>query len=216
MNLGNLWDFIWSNIRTYRYLIVWLLLLTILLLSFLWARGDEIDHLIFVYVNSHLPYNERTDWLMHVIGQFGTLWMGLVGMAVAFLLGYRDLAALGAGGMILLWGLVRTIKSVTGRARPHIAVEGARLVGTVPTGLSFPSGHAAQSFFTAYYIVHAWRLGPERWVLFAVAALISYTRIYVGAHYPRDVVAGALMGLVYGYLFVRIFPQLPFALWLAR
>jgi undecaprenyl-diphosphatase len=213
MDITAFLEFIWFSLQVYRTLVIELVLLLGIALSFLWARGEEVDALLFRYVNARVPHDPRIDQLMHLIGQLGTLWMGILWMVALFLVGYRTIALVGLWGMVLLWGLVRAIKHLTRRERPYSGVEGARLVGYQPTGLSFPSGHAAQSFFTAYYLAHELGLGGERWLLFALATLISYTRLYVGAHYPRDVVAGALLGLAYGYLLVRLVPEFPFFPW---
>jgi undecaprenyl-diphosphatase len=63
----------------------------------------------------------------------------------------------------------------------------------VPTTSSFPSGHAATSFACAYVLARA---APRFAILFYVlAALIAFSRSYVGVHYPLDVIAGALIGL---------------------
>jgi undecaprenyl-diphosphatase len=213
MDIAGFLEVVWFSLRVYRTLVIALLLLLTVSLTFLWARGEAVDRLIFLHVNTHLPHHPRVDRLMHLVGQLGTLWMGAIWMGLLYFLGYRTISLIGLGGMLLLWGLVRTLKKVTRRARPYVHIEEARLVGYQPTGLSFPSGHAAQSFFTAYYLVHELALGWERWPLYALVTLISYTRIHVGAHYPRDVVAGALLGLVYSYILVRVVPEFPFELW---
>lgn len=62
----------------------------------------------------------------------------------------------------------------------------------VPHGQSFPSGHAVVAFAVAY--VMARRFVTARWWIFALAALSGLSRVYVGAHYPLDVVGGALLG----------------------
>lgn len=210
MDFPSLLHFIGYSLQANAFLIVSTLLLAGVGLSFLWAEGEELDRFIFVTINSRLPYNLWLDRLMHYIGQAGTLWMGLLIMGAFFLAGYRSLALVGAVGMFVLWGVVRLVKKMTRRARPYAAVKEARLVGVEPTGLAFPSGHAAQSFFTAYYLAEAWSLGAGRWGLFLFAALIAYTRVYVGAHYPRDIVGGALAGLLWGFILLRLLPAVTF------
>ena len=64
----------------------------------------------------------------------------------------------------------------------------------VPTTSSFPSGHTSTSFACAYVIS---RLAPRLTIpVFVLAALIGFSRVYVGVHYPLDVVAGAIFGLI--------------------
>lgn len=215
MDLGNLLSFIWYSVQTNGDILAGLTLLTGVCLSFLWAHGEVLDRWVFEVINLRLPYSAWSDRVMHLSGQFGTLWMGLLIAAGAFVLGPRPAALVGAVAMLLLWGAVRAIKALTKRARPYASVTGARLVGIEPTGLAFPSGHAAQSFFTAYFLSQILGLAAVTWLLFLAAAFISFTRIYVGAHFPRDIIAGALIGLVFGFVLVRLLPYFLLTPWLA-
>jgi undecaprenyl-diphosphatase len=62
-----------------------------------------------------------------------------------------------------------------------------------PTDASFPSGHAATSFAAATVLSFAW----PRWApaFFLLALAIGFSRVYVGVHYPLDIVGGALLGI---------------------
>jgi undecaprenyl-diphosphatase len=100
----------------------------------------------------------------------------------------RWLAA--AGTVPLTLGLNYAVKRAVRRRRPQI--EGLAPFGRVPTSLSFPSAHAATSFAGAVRIA---ALTPRhRPALLAAAALMAFTRPYLGVHYPSDVVAGATVG----------------------
>jgi undecaprenyl-diphosphatase len=75
---------------------------------------------------------------------------------------------------------------------PTIVLDPEPLVG-IPTTSSFPSGHTSTSFACAFVIS---RLAPRLTVyVFVLAALIGFSRIYVGVHYPLDVLAGAVLGV---------------------
>jgi undecaprenyl-diphosphatase len=64
---------------------------------------------------------------------------------------------------------------------------------------SFPSNHALNNFAAAMFF---YRLYPNlKWVLFITATLISISRVYLGLHYPSDILGGAIIGLAFGYLF---------------
>jgi undecaprenyl-diphosphatase len=74
--------------------------------------------------------------------------------------------------------------------------------GAVATGNGYPSGHAAVAFALAT-IAWLW-FGPRsriRWVLLGVAVVVCFGRVYVGAHFPLDVVGGAALGVLSAALF---------------
>jgi undecaprenyl-diphosphatase len=85
------------------------------------------------------------------------------------------------------------IKLAVGRQRPPAVVLDPKPLLDVPTTSSFPSGHSATGFACAYVLSRA---APRLTIpFFLLAALIAFSRNYVGVHYPLDVVAGALIGL---------------------
>ena len=84
-------------------------------------------------------------------------------------------------------------KPLAGRARPFQTFAETRVVGSRPSSASFPSGHAANAFAAAYALT---RVVPQARVIFwAIALLVAYSRIYLGVHYPLDVIVGAVIGL---------------------
>ena len=92
--------------------------------------------------------------------------------------------------------LVETVmKPIFGRIRPE-ADMGALIVAPA-TGYSFPSGHATVSWALAVVLASVERLYAPVW--FALAFCISLSRVYLGVHFPSDVVAGALIGLGLGH-----------------
>jgi membrane-associated phospholipid phosphatase len=88
----------------------------------------------------------------------------------------------------------------TGPALPR--PSGVRLLVAGSKSASFPSSHAWNSFTAATIVSHFYSR-PVGVFFLALAALVAFSRIYVGLHYPIDVLAGALLGLLSGTLFVR-------------
>jgi undecaprenyl-diphosphatase len=88
------------------------------------------------------------------------------------------------------------LKKLIERPRPCVAFHGS-LMGC-STSPSLPSNHAANAFAFAAFAIGTARTRHRWW--YAVPALIAYSRVYVGVHYPFDVVAGALFGASLGHL----------------
>jgi membrane-associated phospholipid phosphatase len=192
-----------------RFLLVLLLGFCLLTLSLLWSAGERMDARIFLYFNQHYLRSIYLDWFMVGVTQIGNGVVGLALSAVLYFWGDRRLGIELALGILTLWICVELIKSITARARPYFSLEQTQIVGWRERGRSFPSGHTAQTFFLATILVHFFQLGPiATLILFGGAALVGFTRIYVGVHYPRDVLAGAILGSVWGLLIILIDPFL--------
>jgi membrane-associated phospholipid phosphatase len=97
------------------------------------------------------------------------------------------------GAVAVAYALNTAIKPVVGRRRPDLL--GLPALTPTPTDLSFPSAHAATSFAGA--LAYS-RLGLPRGPLYALAAALSCSRVYLGVHHPSDVLAGALLGSAAG------------------
>jgi undecaprenyl-diphosphatase len=143
-------------------------------------------------------------WIATQLGNQG--FIALLAIA-AYVLGDHGFAIALALGALSLLLLVTTIKALTDRARPFNLLRESRVIGFRESGLSFPSGHTAQTFFIATLVVSHFQppVGLAI-VLYVIAALVATTRVYLGVHYPRDAIAGAILGLIWASLDVLIAP----------
>ncbi len=92
---------------------------------------------------------------------------------------------------------VRLLKPLFARARPPFALETVRLLlpHQAPSP-AFPSAHAANTFAFAFVVFTEYKRAGG--ALFVVAAVVSYSRLYVGVHYPLDAAGGAIWGIFIG------------------
>ena len=130
-------------------------------------------------------------WLSH-LGTFGAVWLGIA-LVLAVLRRRPDLLllVLAADGVADL--VTYAIKRLVDVERPAVRYAQPKAPVAVPHDHSFPSGHAATSFACATILAFAFpRLAAP---LYLLAAVIGFSRVYVGVHYPFDVVVGALLGI---------------------
>ncbi len=91
------------------------------------------------------------------------------------------------------------LKNMVARVRPYNAMEALVPIVKKPSEFSFPSGHAGSSFAAACVLYRKLPKKQGVWALI-LAALISFSRLYVGVHYPTDILAGAVVGIVCSYI----------------
>jgi len=96
-----------------------------------------------------------------------------------------------------VWGadlIALVLKATVERRRPYETLAEADPLIRASVGNSFPSGHAATSFAGAVILGYLFRRALPG--LFALAALVAVSRVYVGVHYPLDILGGAALGSV--------------------
>jgi undecaprenyl-diphosphatase len=160
---------------------------------------EAIDRATFVLINSTLRH-ALLDVFMPLITE---KWNFVLPMALVVLY----LLAKGGrrGRMIVLCAVLLVVcadasatalRSYFQRVRPCQALQGVRLLVGCSDSFSFPSGHATNAFALAAFFATYYR--QRALLLFVMAALVGYSRIYVGVHYPADVLAGAVLGVAFG------------------
>jgi undecaprenyl-diphosphatase len=127
-------------------------------------------------------------------GSFGLIWL-VIAVAISGFSWSRPWLWTRVGVAILVAeSLSGALKLWVGRDRPPLSNPDPEPLVHLPTTYSFPSGHATVSFACATVLVLA--VPRLRVPLFALATLIAFSRVYVGVHYPLDVLAGAVLGVV--------------------
>lgn len=164
----------------------------------------ELDRQLFLLIN-HLSQNPILVGLMLVfsaLGRMAAIWL-VLGVAFVFLEKKKKFRSV----FLYLFSLILAValsyalvnvglKPWVARMRPNFAIPQTILWGGALDDFSFPSGHATSSFAAAYV------LGKKRkrlrLLLYLLAALISFSRVYLGFHYPSDVIVGAVLGVLIG------------------
>jgi membrane-associated phospholipid phosphatase len=198
-------DAFWYGLRSNRFLAGILAVFILLAISLIWTAGQILDAWVFNVFNLQGPRPLWLDKVMGGITQLGSAVAALVIALILYLVNSHLLAYEMVLGTISLWLVVEVVKFLVQRSRPFIRMVGTRIVGYRASGRSFPSGHTSQIFFLATLMTQHFH--PNWWIvllLYAVASLVGITRMYVGAHYPRDVLAGAILGTAWGLLGVVV------------
>lgn len=158
-------------------------------------RRKALEAGILLWIQERLRHPAWDPW---VVGITSLNNGGLIAiLACAMLLAFprtRRVGAVASASLAAEAAVVNLIvKPLAARVRPYEAIEGLSLLVRAQSDYSFPSGHTAAGFAVAVVML---RLLPKRCGVPAMVAavLIALSRLYVGVHYPTDVLAGALIG----------------------
>lgn len=173
-----------------------------------------LDHRLFLFFNRDIS-NPFFDWLMPIITDSHTILLLTALIYIVYIFRAREKkdAFLFVGLAVLVFAMsdlfcYRVLKPYFGRLRPshamnftdnvHNFLHGAHFLLGQKSSYSFPSNHAANAFGQAIFWTMVF---PKRWFVFIpVAALIAFTRVYCGVHYPADITFGALVGAIIGLI----------------
>jgi undecaprenyl-diphosphatase len=167
----------------------------------------EWDRNTFIYLNNLGTEDYDLFW---VIVTNITSWIPLYILLLALIfLKYPKKEALFISCTIVLLlicilGLTDIVKTYFERLRPNNDIEINSIIRILknPAGYSFFSGHASSSFsLTTISFLFLRKKVSIIWLLFIWPFLFAYSRIYVGVHYPLDLITGALIGMLLGFLF---------------
>ncbi|KKB40116.1 phosphatase PAP2 family protein [Bacillus thermotolerans] len=150
-----------------------------------------MDQAIFQYVNDLAGNNGFLDHFMILLSKWGIYVFIAIILVLAFSKKWRWRGFRGIGALILALIVSRLLKYAVNRDRPFITDEVNLLFEKTPSP-SFPSDQAVASGVFAAFLFLAF---PKwRWLGMILALVISFSRVYVGHHYPLDVLTGLFLG----------------------
>jgi membrane-associated phospholipid phosphatase len=158
-------------------------------------RDADLKLLHLMRTRGHSPSMESAAKALGKAGNNAVVWI-VLGLVMALLDPERReswliCAALGPIAIGLNFGIKLLVK------RPRPVLEGLPPLGGAPSSLSFPSAHALSSFAVATAM---FRVDPATAGALVAALVLSLGRPYLGMHYPSDVLAGAVLGIVLGLI----------------
>lgn len=155
--------------------------------------------LLFLQESVRNPILDNIMIFITSLGNGGMIW---IAATIALLIPKKTRKAGVVSAVALLGSLIinnNIVKNIVQRPRPFVTFTDLQIIIPTPSEFSFPSGHTSSSFAAAAVF---YRHLPKKLGLPAVilAGLIGFSRLYVGVHYPTDVIAGVLMGILLSYL----------------
>ena len=168
----------------------------------------QIDHQILLFIQEHLRFDWMTDpsvFISH-LGHGAKIWI-LLCILLLFFKSTRKMGICGIVGLLFSGLIVNVfLKNYVARIRPYEQFQDIILLLEAQKDFSFPSGHASSSFAVAVAI---WKMcdHKQRWIgilSMILAVLIAWSRLYVGVHFPSDVICGIIIGILCACIAVHL------------
>lgn len=156
----------------------------------------SFDFAILDFIRENIA-NPVLDVIMKIIthsGDAGIIWIVAALLCLIFKKTRKAGVCMAIAMILVLLICNLTLKPIIARPRPFSLNEGIELIITAPKDFSFPSGHTASSFAaaTGLFLYHK-KLGIAALIW---AVLIAFSRLYMYVHYPTDVLAGMVIGIL--------------------
>lgn len=163
---------------------------------------NAFDNSLFYFINKTCA-NRFFDFIMPLLTELGEWKFILVFAIILLFFRNKDVKKYGLLlliGFVISFALVYILKNWIARPRPFMVLSHIRLF-TKEGGFAFPSGHATFIFMAISVLTNYFK---KFYYFYLLAFTIVFSRVYVGAHFPTDVIFGGLNGAVIGYLVVKI------------
>lgn len=181
----------------------------------------QLDGNILLWIQENLRnefLNPIVTFITH-LGDHGYLWIALL-LILLMIPKTRKAGLIGAATLLLTFILNnQIIKNLVARIRPYEVIEGLTILIDKPGEFSFPSGHTANSMSVGVVLwvisrnYEKWKdknlYFPKAagWFFLILSILIGLSRLYVGVHYPTDVLGGAMIAILDAVLVLYIYKK---------
>ena len=163
----------------------------------------QLDQNILLFIQEYIRH-DWMDWFWKGITHLGDAGIFWILLTIVLLIPKKTRKAGLASALALIIGTLITnvaIKNMVARIRPYEVIQELELMIEKQKDFSFPSGNTCASFASAFAIYKCKEVFPKKWRIAAMvlATLIALSRLYVGVHYPTDVLGGLIVGLFSGW-----------------
>jgi len=176
----------------------------------------SLNENLFFFINSHLQ-NGFFNFTMPIITNLGSEFCGVAICLIIWVFAMikkneqlRKLAVIGIIALCLVSIIVSIIKFSVAEPRPFVTLKNVHLLETEIDPFSFPSGHTTNAFALTIVFGLNRKISIFKkplkliWFLIPLAAIVGFSRIYIGVHYPLDVLVGAIIGIILGLIAIKL------------